>query len=255
MLILFKSPLSYIQGLIDLILEFQGLGMNNSARNAQYKVLPFLAMLSLTLSLLVHFFRRKYIWLNDIEVANLIIPFWYLLNDLIAEVYGYKVSMNLFWLKTLCEMVFLGIYYCVMFFPSTSISEGSFQYVLGGMWDEIIINPFALWIAWLINARLLIRWKILFKGRYFWLRSIGSFIVAELVYSLILFPKLVFYFNAKYAFGLIFWGLIYNLSFIMLFAFPCSLIAIFLKIIEQNYQQNPNYFNPFRKEKSIEASE
>ena len=52
--------------------------------------------------------------------------------------------------------------------------------------QSVILSGFIAYIvANLANSYILSRWKVLLKGRYFWLRSLGASTISEALYSLI----------------------------------------------------------------------
>lgn len=65
-------------------------------------------------------------------------------------------------------------------------AQASYDYVLGLTLLRINISGFIAYIvANLANSYILSRWKVLLKGRYFWLRSLGSSTFSEALYSFI----------------------------------------------------------------------
>ena len=70
--------------------------------------------------------------------------------------------------------------------PSLFKEQSAYSHVLGSSLFYINISGFIAYIiANLANSYLLSRWKVLLKGRYFWLRSLGSSTFSEALYSLI----------------------------------------------------------------------
>lgn len=219
--------------------------MNNSRRIKQYKIFPFLIMFLIVINIFLRAFSDKIIWINLIQAGFLISPFWFLLNDIIAEVYGYKISIKLYFYAYICTNIFIGIYYFLIHY--FSIKQMAFYYILGDTFNQFVINPIAYFTAFLINSYLLTKWKILLKGRYFWLRSLGSSGIAELLYPILLIPKIYSYYNANQIFLLIVYATSIRLFFTAIFAYPASIIVDFLKIIEKtNDFSNQPDFNPFK---------
>src|SRR5437588_9001839 len=95
-------------------------------------------------------------------------------------------------------------------------------------------------VAWKINTSLILRWKILLKGKFFWLRSAGSFLIADAVISLFLIPT---WFstsgiNLKQVLNLDLVEFFTRLLFIIILAFPSTVIVILLRIIERKFDSD-----------------
>jgi len=227
--------------------------MKLSARKSQYSFLPFLAMLLVTNSALLHLFEPKTIWINTILLGNFFSPLTFIINDMIAEIYGYQVCIRIFWYLFLCRLIFTGL--CTFFINCTYALNDlwSYDFIFFQAWHAALVNPMAFLIAWIINARLILKWKILLKGRYFWLRSLGSSGIAETLFAIIIFLMPPYDIGIHRAAGITFWLIILRLFFSAIFAFPASLFVNALKTIEKvDSYDSQNNFNPFKKEKSTE---
>lgn len=158
----------------------------------QYKFLPVLMAVFVTLSILTIVLLYKIIsfdrWI--ISAATFIVPFWYTLSDLIAEVYGYKVARKALWTLFLCNFIFIFVIYLTIHLPSPyDSSKQAYAYHL--LFDPIprvfVASFLAVLIGAFLNVYLLTKWKVLIKGRYFWLRSIGSSAIGEAIFTIITF--------------------------------------------------------------------
>ena len=113
-------------------------------------------------------------------------PFVFILDDIIAEIYGYKVTRCVIISGYAAQTLFVLVCQLVINAPHPAFfKEGAaYAFILGSSLLRIDISGFAAYlIANLINSYIITRWKALLKGRHFWLRSIGSSLFAEALYS------------------------------------------------------------------------
>ena len=113
-------------------------------------------------------------------------PFVFILDDIIAEIYGYRVTRCVIISGYVAQTLFVVICQLVTIAPHPAFfKEGAaYSYILGSSLLRIDISGFAAYlIANLINSYIITRWKTLLKGRHFWLRSIGSSLFSEALYS------------------------------------------------------------------------
>jgi queuosine precursor transporter len=105
---------------------------------------------------------------------------------MIAEIYGYKITRSVILSGFTAQTLFVLVCQVVVIAPyPTSFKEyEAYNHILGSSLLRINISGFAAYIvANLINSYIITRWKILLKGRYFWLRSFGSSTFSEAIYS------------------------------------------------------------------------
>ena len=98
-------------------------------------------------------------------------------------------------------------------------------------------------IAGYININLLAKWKILFKGSYFWLRSIGSSAIAEILYST-LAVFLIGYniFTLNQITTMIIWSCVMKFIYSTVLGIPATILVAWLKISEGvnfEFENNP----------------
>ncbi len=157
---------------------------------AGYKFLLFIAMIYMSVMLLTTVLTNRYIGTDSFFLLGgvFIAPFLFILDDIIAEIYGYKLTRVVILSGYASQTLFVLAAQLVLTAPHPSFFTESHSYdnVLGSSLIRIDLSSFvAYFVANLLNSYILTKWKVLTKGRYFWLRSIGSSTFAELIYSLI----------------------------------------------------------------------
>jgi uncharacterized integral membrane protein (TIGR00697 family) len=152
--------------------------------------LIFFSMLCMSIMLLNSIMTNRYVSLSsDIFVlgGTLTSPLFFILSDIIAEIFGYKAAKKIIWFGFACQMLFAVICFLVIKAPAPiELKHGdAYAYIFGEL-PHIVISSFvAFIIASLVNVQIITRWKALVHGRFFWLRSIGSSTFAEALYSAI----------------------------------------------------------------------
>lgn len=162
---------------------------SQKASTTQYKAFFFLAMIYITLILSADVLIYKIIhvgWLT-MTVGSLVTPFWFMMTDIIAEVYGYQLTRRLIWAGIICGFVFMVICSSLIQLPSPFLwpYQSAYDQVLGKLPRVFLGSFLGIMAAAFANTYLLTKWKILVRGKYFWIRSIGSSAVGLLVFTII----------------------------------------------------------------------
>ena len=155
-----------------------------------YKILLGISMIYMSIMLCNAVLTNRYIGSDTLFVlgGTFTSPFVFILDDIVAEIYGYKITQSLIFTGFFAQTLFVIICQLALIAPHPSFfkEQASYDYVLGASLLRINISGFIAYImANLANSYILSRWKILLKGRYFWLRSLGSSTFSEALYSLL----------------------------------------------------------------------
>ena len=164
--------------------------INTIKHPAGYKFLVLISMIYMSTMLLSAVLTNRYIGSNDFFIlgGTFISPIIFILDDIIAEIYGYKITQSVVlsgfaaqtFFALICQLVILAPY------PSLFKEANAYTYILGPSLLRIDLGGFVGYIiANLLNTYILTRWKILLRGRHFWLRSLGSSVFSEALYSCI----------------------------------------------------------------------
>ena len=184
------------------------------------------------------------------SASTLIMPLWFIMGDVIAEVYGYKIAKKLIWTAIFCQFIF------AFFCTSLSTMQSPVGWVHQDAYDQVFHSlprvAFASFIAILfgasINAYAISKWKVLLKGKYFWLRSLGASAVGELVFTAIAYFT-EFYGVATMPNILHLMAVSYLLKLVInpILIVPSAMLAALLKRSEGVTTEDDNSikFNPF----------
>lgn len=115
------------------------------------------------------------------------VPLIFIIEDIIAEIYGYNFSINLIFSAFVAQTLVILFAQIIVTapYPSFSTEHASYNNILGTSLLKTDLRSAVAYIAAnIINARLLTQWKTLLKGRYFWMRVVGSSMIAAAIYTI-----------------------------------------------------------------------
>lgn len=229
--------------------------MNPSIQSKQYKLVPFLATLYLSIGLILPLISCKLIFtpFGSISAAAFISPIWLLIGDTIAETYGFKMALKFFWAEVITECLFNFICYWLINLQSPTFWQGQNDYhlIVSCLVKEHIWATITMIIAWRLNTYLLLKWKVLLRGKYFWMRSVGSSVIGMTLFTFMMSPTWILYgpaTNFSEAIHLCIGMCIVRTIFTAIYAMPGSIIIRILKIVEHiDEREYQIEFNPFKK--------
>lgn len=222
------------------------------------KYLLLLAMLFMTLLLAGTVVAGKIVRIGTftLPASTLLFICSYALSDIITEVYGYAIMRQLIWFSVICGYLFALAIQLMIKLPSPNYwhFQNEFNTVFHITFLFTTIASIAMILSIFLNSFALSKWKILMRGKHFWLRSLSASFVGELVHVVILYPIVFWSTVPMQAMPILMLsGLIYRVSGSFLITTPTAIVAIFLKRAENldTYDYHTN-FNPFiLKEKSL----
>lgn len=157
----------------------------------KFKYFYIVSMIYLMIMLCSIVVVYKIVQFKEITVAasTLIMPFWFFLCDVIAEIYGYKMIRRLIWLSLLFELIFIILLTMLIHLPSpkTWQYESDYVQVFGGLPRIFLGNVLAVLTGGFVNIIIITKLKIVTRARFFWLRSLTSSTVGEAVYTFVAF--------------------------------------------------------------------
>ena len=119
--------------------------------------------------------------------GTLLFPFVYILGDVLTEVYGFKTARRVIWTgfaaMALAVLVFftLGLLPPEAFWAAETGGNETYNAILGGMsYGGIVLASLSAYlIGELSNAAILSKLKVKMKGRFLWVRTIGSSLAGQ----------------------------------------------------------------------------
>lgn len=136
--------------------------------------------------------ETKVIQLGSLTVTAglLVFPISYIINDCIAEVWGFRKARLIIWSGFLMNFFVVTLGLIAVSLPAAPFWEGEehFNFVFGMAPRIVAASLMAFLVGSFLNAYVMSRMKIASRGRHFSARAIWSTVVGETADSLIFFP-------------------------------------------------------------------
>ena len=120
------------------------------------------------------------------DAGTLLFPVSYLFGDVLTEVYGFRRSRRVIWTGFACLAVAALVLWVVRILPGeagwrSAVGQAAYEGVLGGMsTGGIVVASLVAYLAGeFSNSVALARLKVITRGRWLWMRTIGSTLVGE----------------------------------------------------------------------------
>lgn len=116
-----------------------------------------------------------------LPAAVVLFPLTYLFGDILTEVYGFRSARLVIWVGFGANflMVFVFMLTLILPYPAFWQGQAAFRTVLGFTPRLLLASLAAYFFGEFANAAVLSRLKLITRGRWLWVRTIGSTIVGE----------------------------------------------------------------------------
>lgn len=136
--------------------------------------------------------ETKVIQIGSLTVTAglLVFPISYIINDCIAEVWGFKKARLIIWSGFAMNFFVVALGLIAVAIPAAPFWEGEehFDFVFGMAPRIVAASLMAFWVGSFLNAYVMSKMKVASQGRNFSARAIWSTVVGETADSLIFFP-------------------------------------------------------------------
>ncbi len=181
--------------------------------------------------------------------GTLLFPLSYIFGDILTEIYGYRKAREVIWLGFFCILLMSLVIIIVGKLPGAVgwNNQNAYDAILGLTPRIVIASLIAYTCGSFSNSFILTKMKLWFKGKYLWMRTIGSTLVGELVDSslfiLIAFSGVL---PSSLLITLIVSNYIFKTLVEVLFTPITYKVVRFLKQAEnEDYYDTDTNFNPF----------
>ena len=125
----------------------------------------------------------------DVTAGLLIFPVTYIMNDLIAEVWGYRKMRLIIWTGFMMNFLVVLIFRISILAPASKYfpNQQAFELILHSTERVTVASFIAFLFGSFLNAYVMSKMKILQHGRHFSIRAVVSTIVGEGADSLVFF--------------------------------------------------------------------
>ena len=122
-----------------------------------------------------------------LPAAVIIFPISYIFGDVLTEVYGYRQARQVIWLGFFCNLIAVIAIWAGQVLPAASFWDGQAAYerILGYTPRLLIASFLAYLVGEFANSFVLAKMKIATRGRWLWMRTIGSTLIGEGLDSLV----------------------------------------------------------------------
>lgn len=125
-----------------------------------------------------------------VTAGLLVFPISYIINDCIAEVWGFRKARLIIWSGFAMNFFVVALGLIAVALPAAPFWDGEahFNFVFGMAPRIVVASLLAFLVGSFLNAYVMSRMKISSAGKYFSVRAIWSTVVGETGDSLIFFP-------------------------------------------------------------------
>jgi queuosine precursor transporter len=126
--------------------------------------------------------------------GNLFFPISYIFGDILTEVYGYARARKVIWAGFGAMIFATFMSQIVLRMPAdptvayNATIDPALHIVFGNTWRIVGGSILAFWAGDFANSFVLAKMKLMTRGRFLWMRTIGSTAVGQAVDSLIFYP-------------------------------------------------------------------
>jgi uncharacterized integral membrane protein (TIGR00697 family) len=123
----------------------------------------------------------------SVPAAIVIFPLAYLFGDVLTEVWGYRVARIVIWTGFLANIVVVLVIAVAIAIPADPhyADQAAYARVLGQSPRLVLASLTAYLFGEFLNAFVLARLKVATRGRFLWVRTIGSTVIGQGVDSAI----------------------------------------------------------------------
>jgi queuosine precursor transporter len=217
----------------------------------QYRHLSFLAMLYAVILLTASCLTHKFINIDNhlLCAGSIVMPFFFVISDLITEVYGYAEARKILWNLIIIDFFIYGAFQIFALVQShQGFANHAYYYVFGSMMRVFCAVWFSMLFSGFLNTYAIAKLKIKMHSRFFWLRSVLASGLGEVLYTTVGFIGILGGVVSNHALlWMILWGCFLKITITMIVAIPATLAAYLLKKSEgiNPYDTQVN-FNPFK---------
>ena len=155
----------------------------------QVKYLEFFSIGFIVTMLVANIIAVKMLQIGPftIPAGTIIFPISYIINDVLTEVFGYKIARRVVWMGFFSNLFLVVVVYMAQILPPAPFWDGqqAFERILGFTPRILAASFLAYLVGSLVNAKVMEVMKILTNERYLWSRTIGSTLVGEGIDSFI----------------------------------------------------------------------
>lgn len=192
------------------------------------------------------------------DAGTLLFPISYIFGDVLTEVYGYRRSRRVIWTGFALMGLMAGLLFLVRGLPGEggwrqAGGDRAFDFVLGGFASGgiIVASLVGYWAGSFSNSIVLAKMKILTRGRFLWMRTIGSTLVGEGIDTLLFVAIACLFRVGGFAWSIA--GAVILANFVIKVGIEAAMTPVTYRVVNalkraerEDYYDYGTNFNPFR---------
>jgi len=152
-------------------------------KNRNYRYFDILVALFVAVLLISNIASTKILdlWKFTFDGGTVLFPLSYIFGDILTEVYGYRKSRRVIWLGFFSALLMSLVLFLVQKMPPAAgwPNQEAFNTILGFVPRIVGASLLAYFAGEFSNSVILSRLKIYTRGKFLWLRTIGSTLIGE----------------------------------------------------------------------------
>jgi len=160
-------------------------------RVRQYKFFGFIVALYVAMQLISDVTAGKLTSVLGfpVSVTVLYFPVTYIFADVLTEVYGYAMARRALWTVLLCSILAGLVYQLVVYLPPAEgfDADDAYRRVFGIVPRVLVGGWIAVFAGDILNNYVMAKLKVVFDGRFLWVRTISSTIVGQFVNTVLFY--------------------------------------------------------------------
>ncbi len=152
----------------------------NPVKNRSISILIVIVALQVTCYLTANVMAVKLINVFGITIfdaGTIIFPITYFLGDVLTEIWGFKIAKRVIFITFACELIFTLFVWIGIWLPypeETAEMANAYEKLYAFIPRITIASLLAFLSGELVNSWTMVKIKELTKGKYLWIRTIGS---------------------------------------------------------------------------------
>lgn len=187
----------------------------------------------------------------EVPAPFLFFTFIYPLSDAVTEVYGPRVTWTFISSGFLMAVIFTLMTLAIAILPNPAgeefkIAQEHYDFLIITMLKCLGLGYAAFFLGMFVNVKLLAKWKIRYKGRYYYARSYGSSCISEAIVTIL---GQIFIWGSRIPIRDLIHTIVYGYLFLIIittfWVFIGAIIknALFLIEGKKSYKFNEEFYN------------
>jgi queuosine precursor transporter len=192
------------------------------------------------------------------DAGTLLFPISYIFGDVLTEVYGYRFGRRVIWMGFASALIMSLVLWIVGLMPGeanweANVGQAAYDGILGGVSSGAIVvaSLAAYWVGEFSNSFILAKLKIRTRGRWLWVRTIGSTLVGQSLDTIIFISLATLLqvpgFVPEIWLTLVLTNYIFKVGVeVTMTPFTYTVVNRLKKIEQEDYFDTQTDFNPFK---------